>query len=167
LKKKFSNAQGDKMLAKIARVDGRYYWKIGAPGFPSKATRAMQGREVDVLLTGQPFAGLRTLFLAITKKCSLQCEHCFEWDNLNQSEKLSDDQLIELVRKYQEYGTTQVMLSGGEPMLRLGGIYNILDNTHQETDFWIFTSGLGLTEIEYQAIEAKGTHRGTDQPGSF
>ncbi len=146
LRKKFRNAQGDKMLAKIAKVDGRYYWKIGTPGFPSEKVKAMQGREVDSLLTGQPYQGLRALFLAITKKCTLNCEHCFEWENLNEPEVLSDEQLVEIVKKYQEYGTTQIMLSGGEPMLRLESIYNILEHTHKASDFWIFTSGLGLNE---------------------
>jgi MoaA/NifB/PqqE/SkfB family radical SAM enzyme len=156
LKQKFKNAQGDKMLAKVTKVNRRYFWKIGAPGFPSEALRAMQGREVDALLSGQPFAGLRTLFLAITKKCSLQCEHCFEWDNLNQQEKLTDDQLIDLVKKYQNYGTTQVMLSGGEPMLRLDSIFKILENANRGTDFWIFTSGLGLTEKNTKQLKQKG-----------
>lgn len=156
LRKKFKNAQGDKMLAKIAKVDGKYYWKIGTPGFPSEKLKAMQGREVDTLLTGQPFQGLRTLFLAITKKCTLNCEHCFEWENLNEPEVLSDEQLIEIVQKYQDYGTTQIMLSGGEPMLRLESIYNILKNTQKASDFWIFTSGLGLNEKNAKQLKREG-----------
>ncbi|KAA3637708.1 MAG: radical SAM protein, partial [Bacteroidetes bacterium] len=156
LRKKFKNAQGDKMLAKIAKVDGRYYWKIGTPGFPSEKIKAMQGREVDTLLTGHPYNGLRTLFLAITKKCTLNCEHCFEWENLNKPEALSDEQLIEIVKKYQDYGTTQIMLSGGEPMLRLESIFNILKHTRKASDFWIFTSGLGMNEKNAKKLKQAG-----------
>jgi len=38
-----------------------------------------------------------TVFLAITKKCALQCEHCFDWDNLNKKEVLSDSELQGIV----------------------------------------------------------------------
>ncbi len=86
----------------------------------------------------------------------MQCEHCFEWDNLNQQERLTDDQLIDLVQRYQKYGTTQVMLSGGEPMLRLDSIFKILENAFTGTDFWIFTSGLGLTEKNARQLKKKG-----------
>ena len=156
LRKKFKSIQGEKMLVKLARVDGKYFWKLGSPSFPSEASRSMQRREAESLLFDQPYNGLRTLFIAITKKCTLHCEHCFEWDNLNQPEKLSDEDLIELVLKYQAYGTTQIMLSGGEPMLRLDSIFKILKKARTGTDFWIITSGMGLSEQNAVSLKAAG-----------
>ncbi|MBK6364942.1 MAG: radical SAM protein [Saprospiraceae bacterium] len=82
---------------------------------------------------------------AITNKCPLHCEHCFEWDNLNKEEHLTTAEIINTVHKFQDYGTTQVMFSGGEPMLRIHDIYQTLQAAKPGTDFWIITSGLGFS----------------------
>lgn len=50
LRKKFKSIQGEKMLVKLARVDGKYFWKLGSSSFPSEASRSMQRREAESLL---------------------------------------------------------------------------------------------------------------------
>lgn len=86
----------------------------------------------------------------------MNCEHCFEWPNLNQNERLSTEDIIRLVREYQDYGTTQIMFSGGEPMLRISDIYSVLSNVNKTSDFWIITSGLGFNEKHAQKLKESG-----------
>jgi molybdenum cofactor biosynthesis enzyme MoaA len=49
----------------------------------------------------------------------LQCEHCFEWNNLNKSESFTLAELQAVVLKFQQDGIAQFHLSGGEPMVRI------------------------------------------------
>ncbi|MBL7791129.1 MAG: radical SAM protein [Saprospiraceae bacterium] len=155
-RKKFQSVIGHPLLNKIAKVDGRYYWMIAAPGIPSAAARLNLENEYNRISHFKPSSGLKVLFLAITKKCPLNCEHCFEWDNLNQPEKLTTADLIQIVSKYQDYGTTQIMLSGGEPMVRIKDVFRILEIAKPTTDFWIFTSGFQLTAENARRLKQAG-----------
>jgi MoaA/NifB/PqqE/SkfB family radical SAM enzyme len=142
--REFKTIFGEPMPTKVAKVGKRYFWHLGVPGYPSEALLRMHRNEASHFIPGQQATGLRSLLFAITKKCPMNCEHCFEWDNLNQQEELSTGDLVQIVLKYQEYGTTQIMFSGGEPMLRVNDICEVLERAHSGTDFWIISSGLGL-----------------------
>ena len=155
-KKKYQNIFGGKMMSKIAEVDGRTFHRLGSPGFPSRASQKMYENEFSRLMSDEVPKGLRTLIIAITKKCPLNCEHCFEWENLNKEETMSADELIDMVRSYQDYGTTQIMFSGGEPLMRKNDLLEILDSTQPGTDFWIITSGLGLNLENARLLKERG-----------
>ncbi len=156
IRKKYQSTFGEPLLTKAAKVKDRYYWRLGTPGFPSLALSKMHENEVNRFFPGKLNLGLRTLLIAITKKCPLNCEHCFEWGNLNQKDKLSTSDIIQIVHKYQDYGTTQIMFSGGEPMLRVNDIYKILSAAKPTSDFWIITSGLGMDLENAQRLKAAG-----------
>ncbi|MCB0633478.1 MAG: radical SAM protein [Saprospiraceae bacterium] len=156
LQQRYLQIFGDVPVNKLTRVDGRYFWRLTAPGFPSRAHSLMFENELNKEYPFKAEAGLRTLFLAITRKCPLNCEHCFEWNNLHQKEALSLDELQHIVRKYQEYGTTQIMLSGGEPLVRFKDLLAILQQATPGTDFWVITSGFHLTEEKAHQLKAAG-----------
>lgn len=156
IRQKYQNTFGEPLLTKAAKVDGRYFWRLASPGFPSLASAKMHECEVNRFFPEEKNIGLRSLLFAITKKCPLNCEHCFEWDNLNKTEQLSTADIIETVLKFQDYGTTQIMFSGGEPMLRVTDIYEVLKTAKSGTDFWIITSGLGLTMERAQQLKSAG-----------
>src|SRR5215813_13544412 len=71
---------------KIVKLNGKYYHYLYAPGYPSKAFDNYIEAEFHRILPIKKKANRLTFIIfAITKKCPLQCEHCFEWDNLNKS----------------------------------------------------------------------------------
>ena len=156
LLKKFRNINDMPPFVKVAKVDGRYFWRLANPGYPSKAVEIMLDNEMNRLSPIKPTYGLRSLLIATTKKCPLNCEHCFEWHNLNQKETLTTQDLIQLVRTYQDFGTNQIYLGGGEPMVRIKDLYKVLETTRSDSDFWIFTSGFGLTAEHAQGLKAAG-----------
>jgi MoaA/NifB/PqqE/SkfB family radical SAM enzyme len=141
-------------LSKVAQVDGRYFYRLGVPGFPSDAWTILMRNELNRVTPFQDGNGVRSLVFAITKKCPLNCEHCYEWNNLNKPDTLSLEDLQSIVKKYQQYGTTQIIFSGGEPMLRYDDILEVLKQADTGTDFWIVTSGLGLTLEKARALKA-------------
>jgi len=64
----------------------------------------------------QPEATPPFLILFINSICNLKCEHCFYWENLNQRNDLTFDEIVALSR---DLGPVENLnLSGGEPFLR-------------------------------------------------
>src|SRR4029453_11748476 len=56
------------------------------------------------------------LILFINSICNMKCEHCFYWQQLNQPDDLSLDEIVALS---EELGPIENLnLSGGEPFLR-------------------------------------------------
>jgi MoaA/NifB/PqqE/SkfB family radical SAM enzyme len=137
---------GDLGLRKIARVAGRYYWGHHCPGWPSAAFDSYLRNEIGRIEPYREQApGLHSVYMAITKKCPLACEHCFEWDNLNKKEKLSLADIRKMVYRFQAEGVAQIHFSGGEPMLRVGDLEEVIRGAQPGTDFWVITSGFHFT----------------------
>jgi MoaA/NifB/PqqE/SkfB family radical SAM enzyme len=147
---------GEEFIAKAAFVGGRYYWRLAGPGFPSLANRICQQNELTRFLGHGGRVGLRSLILGITKKCPLQCEHCYEWNKLGHGERISRESWLSVIHKYQKIGTTQMVFSGGEPMLRFKDLIYWLQNAGPGTDFWIVTSGLQADNERLKALKEAG-----------
>ncbi|MEP6792782.1 MAG: radical SAM protein [Saprospiraceae bacterium] len=140
------NILGDRRIEKIAKVDGKYYWGLFIPGWPSVAfhnfLKAEINRNYPMPVKTNRFTNI---FVAITNKCPLACEHCYEWDALNKKEKLTLPELKTIVQKFQNKGVSQIHISGGEPLVRMHDVLELLQSSGKETDFWILTSGFNLT----------------------
>lgn len=142
-------------LKKAVKVGRRYYVQMGFPGTESKGLKTLTINELNrhIPIPGHQ-AGLNLLLLAITKKCSLQCAHCFEWDNLNQHEQLSANDVLQIIRKFQTNGVASIELSGGEPLNRYTDLLRIVRESETAlSDFWLITSGYRLTAE--RALELK------------
>lgn len=148
---------GPDKIRKLAEVDGKYYWDLYTPGWPSLKFEACMEAEMNRIFPMQkPTNRFTNVFLAITKKCPLQCEHCFEWNALNGREKLTLQDIKHMVAKFQKLGTGQIQITGGEPMLRIGDILEILQGTNDKSDFWILTSGYNMTEENAIKLKSAG-----------
>jgi len=134
-----------RVTAKYARAGGRYFWDLYAPGWPSLAFDRFVERELARAVSSPGSPGLQTLIFAITKRCPLRCEHCCEWDALNRREALSREDLRRIVSRFQERGVAQILLSGGEPLQRIEDILDLVAAAGGESDFWILSSGQGLS----------------------
>jgi MoaA/NifB/PqqE/SkfB family radical SAM enzyme len=145
-------------LNKTVRVNGRYYVQMTLPGSGTKGLDILSINELNrqVPIPGHR-PGLNLLMLAITKKCSLQCAHCFEWDNLNQRENLSLVDLLGIVRKFQSDGVASIELSGGEPLNRYDDLLQLLQQSDTlSSDFWVISSGYRLSEERALELKAAG-----------
>jgi MoaA/NifB/PqqE/SkfB family radical SAM enzyme len=147
---------GDK-IKKIALVDGKYYWDLYIPGYKSEAiTNFFSGETIRTLGTGEKTNRFTNILIAITKWCPLKCEHCFEWDALNGRETLSVSDLKTIVAKFQEKGTGIIQLTGGEPMMKVDYLLEILQSSKPGSEFWVFTSGYNLTPENAQKLKSAG-----------
>jgi MoaA/NifB/PqqE/SkfB family radical SAM enzyme len=141
---------------KCARAGRRYFWDLYSPGWPSPAFDRFVEGELDRWSGGQPSAALRTAIVGITKRCPLRCEHCCEWQELNRRERLSLDDLHEIVAGLQRQGVSQVFLSGGEPLQRFHDVLALLQRRSRGSDFWLLSSGVGLSEERARRLREAG-----------
>jgi MoaA/NifB/PqqE/SkfB family radical SAM enzyme len=144
-------------MQKLYKVSGRYYYSIYAPGWPSVAynnviKRELQRHTAPDLSAEKP----SFIFLAITRKCPMRCEHCFEWDNLNQKESFSKQELLETVRLYQQQEVLQIHFSGGEPMVRIKDLLEIIEFTSKKSECWVLTSGFNMTAGNARLLKQAG-----------
>jgi MoaA/NifB/PqqE/SkfB family radical SAM enzyme len=148
---------GDAPYIKVAKVDGRYYYEYNTPGWPSPAYDEYHLGELNRVapFRQQPF-GFKNVVVAITKKCALRCEHCFEWEALNGKEKLQVSDLVTIVQQFQNLGVGQLQFSGGEPLLRMPALLTLLETARPGTDFWVITSGHLLTLENARALKQAG-----------
>lgn len=96
------------------------------------------------------------LQLAITSKCPLKCEHCFEWNNLNKQDVFTIDQLKTLVNKFQEAGCAQFHLTGGEPLVKINELMELVQASGHSSEFYILTSGLNCTVENARKLKEAG-----------
>lgn len=144
-------------LKKLYKVDGKYYFNLYTPGWPSKAydelIKAELRRRASPLTETEK---LSFVFLAITRKCPMRCEHCFEWDNLNQKESFTREDLLNVIDLYRKEGVQQIHFSGGEPMVRFKDLLHLIDYASWDISCWVLTSGFNFTKENAMRLKNAG-----------
>ena len=144
-------------LTRFVKSNNRYFFALNVPGWPSKSFDTFIDSMFDRNEPEIPKQHLLSLMFAITKKCPLKCEHCFEWDRLNQPERLSLDDLQMIIQKFQSRGGLgQIQFSGGEPLQRFDDLITLAKTAKKSTDFWVITSGYGLNENKAKQLKEAG-----------
>ena len=149
---------GNRKINKLVKSSQGYQFGLNVPPWPSRAFNKFfrftlrKIQNSPQLLPGSA----RMVLMGITKKCPLNCEHCYEWDEINKKEVLTDQDLVETVRKYADLGAALFWLGGGEPLSRLQGIHQILDHAPADISVWLSTSGYGLTKEKARTLQKEG-----------
>ncbi len=142
---------------KMYKVSGRYYNNLYNPGWPSAAYNAFLKDELLRHAFPLQYTGrLSMVFFAVTRKCPLRCEHCFEWDNLNKKETFTKEELIRIVDLYQKQGAIQIHFSGGEPMVRIHDLVDVIKHAKEKSECFVLTSGFNLTEENAGRLKEAG-----------
>ena len=144
-------------LNRFIKSNGRYFFALNVPGWPSKSFDVF----IDSLYARRDTvkddnSHLLSIIFAITKKCPLRCEHCFEWDRLNKTETLSINDLHQITNKFQNRGLGQIQFSGGEPLQRFDDLISVSKLAKKGTDFWVLTSGYGLNNAKAKQLQETG-----------
>lgn len=135
-------------LRKVVQIDNRYFFALTSPHYPSRAYDRMIARGgMNIASAGtRNNQQISTAILAITRKCRLHCQHCYERFNLGTGEAIPIARWKEVIRDLQRLGTSVVVLSGGEPVLRFKGLLELLQSGDKDlSDFHLHTSGQGVT----------------------
>jgi MoaA/NifB/PqqE/SkfB family radical SAM enzyme len=149
---------GNERIKKYVESDGVYYWSTDYPGFPSNNFKKAIRNEFLKSKNGLDGANyIQTVIWSITNRCPLQCNHCYDWDNIDSKDKLSINQLQEILAKLENLGVNHIQLSGGEPLARFDDLVSIISSASDRVDFWILTSGFGLTLEKAIQLKQAGT----------
>ena len=150
----FSGTSG---LSRFFYANGRVFFDPNNPGWPSKSFNRFIINELNNSLPYKnTHSRLTTIIFSITKRCPLSCQHCFEWDRLDNKESLSSEDIKTILLKFQKYGISQIQIGGGEPMSRFSDLINILNTAGKGTDFWLLTSGYRLTLEKARELKKAG-----------
>lgn len=148
---------GENRIKKMALISGKYYMGLFTPGWNDALYKRFIKSE---LVTFKKFETqilrFNHVFLAITKKCALSCEHCYEWENLNQRDSLNEDKIKRIIIRLQKEGVGQIHLTGGEPLLKFDMIIRLLKTANKDTHFWLNTSGYQLTYEKAKQLKEAG-----------
>ncbi len=142
---------------KYAVKNGKYWVGLYLPPFPSKNFDRYILTEMNKFVP-HTFAinSYQQVNFAITTKCPMRCEHCFEWDNLNLHETFTKDELKLIISKLQAKGLAHLSLSGGEPMVRFNEMLELIRDADRSTEFWVLTSGFNLDLSRAQKLKQAG-----------
>ena len=157
LRKRRNLLLGGNNVYKVVSVANKHFWRINIPAWESPFFDTFLKSELHRLEPHNYSIHRLTLtYLAITKKCPLKCEHCFEWDNLNKKEKISTENIDTMIENIQSIGSTNIAFTGGEPMLRVNEIIRAINKYKGNSAFWILTSGFNFTSKSAQALKVAG-----------
>ncbi len=146
-----------KQVTKLFKVNGYYYNNLYTPGWPSAAYNSFLKDELQRHLQPLQHQGnLSFIFMAITRKCPMRCEHCFEWDNLNKKETFTLAEWKQVVDIYQQQGVMQIHFSGGEPMVRFHDLLEIIRHARIKSECHVVTSGFNLTQNNARLLKQAG-----------
>jgi MoaA/NifB/PqqE/SkfB family radical SAM enzyme len=89
---------------------------------------------------------ISTALLAISGTCNLHCKHCYEQFNIDHTAEVPIGCWKEVIHSLQHRGTSVIVLTGGEPMLRFNDVLELLRSGDKNlSDFHLHTSGQGVT----------------------
>jgi MoaA/NifB/PqqE/SkfB family radical SAM enzyme len=154
--KKRGTVQGLPGAVKFIKAGRRYFLSENIPGWPSAAFNGFFRDEIYRSSEQQKKPHLSTIIFAITSRCRLGCLHCYEWNNISHNDKLTSENLREIICKIKEYGVNHIQLSGGEPLERFTDLTGLIRFSSKGTDLWLLTSGFGLTLEKAQELRNAG-----------
>lgn len=101
----------------------------------------------------------KPLYIAIeiTRKCNLNCIHCFEKDSLNVKEEVNDETILSYIQQIKKIAPLSFCICGGEPSLRLPLVEKILlELKDSDINLSMVTNGTILTKDDYQRLKEEG-----------
>jgi len=148
---------GEHSINKFSVVDGKMYCDLYTPAIGTKPFRKFVETEANrIKATGYKTNRFINVFLSVTKSCPLACEHCFEWESLNHPETLTNSDLSIIMSKILAMGTSQVQITGGEPLTKIERVMELLKMVPDDTETWLLTSGFNLSAINARRLKDAG-----------
>mmetsp|Transcript_19264 Transcript_19264/g.26092 ORF Transcript_19264/g.26092 Transcript_19264/m.26092 type:complete len:187 (-) Transcript_19264:7-567(-) len=126
LKKRY-NVSGS--YKKVAYVDGRVFMSPNNNGWPARHFNRIIDIEARTAVNDSlgNLEQLNIVLIALTKKCPLNCEHCYEGPELNKKDTLTLDDHKKILRKLQSVGIPLIQYGGGDPMAKVNDMVELLE----------------------------------------
>jgi MoaA/NifB/PqqE/SkfB family radical SAM enzyme len=157
LAKRRRSILGNHRIRKLVEVDGLFYMDLYVPGWNDVANEQFIFSELIHFKTHHKKVNrFNQVFLSITKKCPMQCEHCSAWDTLNMKDPLGADEFGRIIKEVHQMGFSQLYFTGGEPMVKFHLLESLITQLPIEVKSWVATSGFQLTREKAQLLKKAG-----------
>lgn len=143
---------------KVAYVNNRIFISPNNNGWPSKHFNRIIDIEARTALNDKigNLEQLNIVLIALTKKCPLNCEHCYEGPELNKRDTLTLDDHKKILKKVQDAGIPIIQYGGGDPMAKVNDLVELLESAQKTSDFWISTSGYNFSAKNASRLKEAG-----------
>jgi MoaA/NifB/PqqE/SkfB family radical SAM enzyme len=141
---------------KYVRAAGRWFWDLYSPGWPSASFRTYIRQSLNLAAPAIGETGLQAIVFGVTRQCPLACDHCSESQTRNTPDPLDLNALKRVLDVFLEYGVSQIQFSGGEPLVRWLDLCSLMEHGGNGVDYWILTSGYGLTKEKASTLKESG-----------
>lgn len=102
--------------------------------------------------------GLRLVEISLTDRCQCGCPHCYAEENTEslKEDELSTDQVKSLICEAKALGATEIIFTGGEPLLR-SDLPELVEFTHRSRMVVrLITNGILLSEELVKSLKKAG-----------
>ncbi len=142
-------------LKVIAKVDGANMYNLYNPPQPSRAGLRALERKLKEVVFGTVFPA--TANFAVTFRCQCRCVHCSADPFIDpEREELTTEELKTVISGALDLGSSLVIFTGGEPMLR-PDLYELIAHVdHDRAMPMMFTNGQFLTEENVGKLKEAG-----------
>jgi MoaA/NifB/PqqE/SkfB family radical SAM enzyme len=139
----------------IAEKNGKNYYNLYNPGTPTPPAMRHLERKLRTMAEKIVFPG--TCTLSITPRCPCKCVHCSADRFVTEKRReLTLDELKSVVDQAVDLGVSNVVFTGGEPMVRQD-LYDLIAHVDKtRAHVMIFTSGVLLTDKNVERLAAAG-----------
>ena len=156
-----NKVNGSNTIYKFIKSGKRLFWTAEYCGFPSENFKFLIRSEFHSnWQTGiGRFGGLpvmKTLIWGITNRCPHSCSHCYEWDNIEQRDRLDLNALKKILNIFKASGLRHIQFSGGEPMVRFNDLAELTREASTSMDCWLLTSGFGISPEKASILKKAG-----------
>lgn len=115
--------------------------------FPDIKTELIKKNKID-------FA-----WIEVTKKCNLQCIHCYENSHPANDGEMSYDDFLIVISKLIKYGIKHIQFIGGEPLLLGDKLKRMIEHCYDKFEFIeVFTNGTLVNEEWVKFLKTKNIH---------
>jgi MoaA/NifB/PqqE/SkfB family radical SAM enzyme len=134
--------------SKVVRRGGLYKLQLYMPAYPSRAFF----HSLTKLYRPEP--GPVSVVLSMTRACTYHCPHCYQ--NRDRGTDLELPVLIRTAREMQDLGVSFFDIEGGEPLLRLDRLTELVRALDDRAEVWINTTGAQLTAAAVTELRGAG-----------
>ena len=93
--------------------------------------------------TGRNLDKLRRLYLHITRACNQSCKHCYLEAGYSLKNEITIAEALKLVGEFAQLGGQQLIITGGEPLLRRKMLYEVIKKAREAKIGGIFVETNG------------------------
>ncbi len=133
---------------KIVKCGRAYKLHLYVPAYPTRAFF----HTLEKFYRSQP--GPTTVVLSMTRACTYRCPHCYQ--KLDRGADIPMETLTAAATAMQDAGVSMFDIEGGEPLLRLDRLTELMSALDERAEIWVNTTGAELSDEKMKRMVDAG-----------